>query len=119
MTDTAGRFTGTVALITGAASGIGRATALRLAGEGAQVLAHDLNADGLTETAELAAKAAGTVHVRAGDVSQRQECRDTVAECLETFGRLDVLGNVAGMARGEHVTEVGEADYRRMMGVNV
>ncbi len=69
------RFEGKVALITGAASGIGRAVALRLAAEGAQVFGHDLNADGLAETAALVAAAGGTMETRAGDISQAAECR--------------------------------------------
>ena len=59
------RFEGKVALVTGAASGMGRAIALRLASEGASVFAHDLNAAGLDQTAALARDKGGTVEVRA------------------------------------------------------
>ena len=114
-----GRFTGRAALITGAASGIGRAVAVRLASEGSSVLAHDLNRAGLDETAKLVADAGGTVETRTGDVSDPEECRGAVAACVSAYGRLDVLGNVAGIARGEHVTDVTVAGYRQMMGVNV
>jgi NAD(P)-dependent dehydrogenase (short-subunit alcohol dehydrogenase family) len=114
-----GRFDGKAVLVTGGASGIGRAVTLRLAAEGAQVLALDVNAAGLAETAELAAGAGTKVHVRTTDVSSRDECRAAVEEAVGLFGRLDVLGNVAGIARGDHVTDVGEDSYRRMMGVNV
>jgi meso-butanediol dehydrogenase/(S,S)-butanediol dehydrogenase/diacetyl reductase len=113
------RFEDKVALITGAASGIGRAVSLRLASEGARVFGHDLNADGLAETAALVAGAGGTMETRAGDISKAAECRDAVAACVTTFGRLDVLGNNAGIARAEHVADVTEDQYRRMMGVNV
>ena len=113
------RFTGKVALITGAASGIGRAVTLRLASEGGQVLAHDLNAAGVEETAKLAADAGGAVEVRAGDVSDPEECQAAVEACVSAYGRLDVLGNVAGIARGEHMADVSVAGYRQMMGVNV
>ena len=113
------RFAGKVALLTGAASGIGRATAVRLAAEGAEVFGHDVNGDGLKETAALVEGAGGTMRVRQGDVSSMAECRATVEECVAAFGRLDVLGNIAGIARGEHFVDVTEADYRRMMGVNV
>ena len=113
------RFTGKVALITGAASGIGRAVTLRLASEGGQVLAHDLNAAGLEETAKLAADAGGAVEVRAGDVTHPEECQAAVEACVSAYGRLDVLGNVAGIARGEHMADVSVAGYRQMMGVNV
>ena len=113
------RFEGKVALVTGAGSGIGRAVTRRLASEGARVFGHDLNAAGLEETAGLVREAGGTMEVRAGDVSSAAECRATVEAAVEAFGRLDVLGNVAGIGRAEHFTEVSEADYRRMMGVNV
>ena len=113
------RFSGKAAVITGAASGIGRAVALRLAGEGARVLAHDLNAAGLDETARLAKDAGGEILVRAGDVSSRDECFAAVEQAVTELGRLDVLGNIAGIARGEHFVDVPEADYRKMMGVNV
>ena len=113
------RFTGKVALVTGAASGIGRAVSLRLAGEGAQVFGHDLNAPGLAETADLVKAAGGDMQVRTGDCSSRAECRAAVEEAVASLGHLDVLGNVAGIARAEHVVDVTEEDYRRMMGVNM
>jgi meso-butanediol dehydrogenase / (S,S)-butanediol dehydrogenase / diacetyl reductase len=113
------RFEGKVALITGAGSGIGRAVALRLASEGAQILAHDLNEDALAETAKLVADAGSSIATRSGDISSRDECVATVAATVEQFGGLDVLGNIAGIARAEHFPEVEERAYRQMMGVNV
>lgn len=113
------RFAGKVALLTGAASGIGRATVLRLASEGAAIFAHDVDADGLDATRRDAEALGAKVATRAGDLTSPDECRETVAACVATFGRLDVLGNIAGLSWGAHFTEVGEADYRRMMAVNV
>jgi meso-butanediol dehydrogenase / (S,S)-butanediol dehydrogenase / diacetyl reductase len=113
------RFEGKVALLNGAASGIGRAVAIRLADEGAQVFGHDINPDGLDETAKLVRDAGGEIMVRDGDISSRDECNELVADCVAAFGKLDVLGNIAGIARAEHVTDVSEDDYRRMMGVNL
>jgi meso-butanediol dehydrogenase/(S,S)-butanediol dehydrogenase/diacetyl reductase len=110
------RFDGRVALVTGAASGIGRAVTLRLAREGATVVALDLDAPGLAATQDAAE---GKVLVRECDVTKADECRAAVDSAVNECGRLDVLGNVAGIARGEHVTEVTEAAYRHMMGVNV
>jgi meso-butanediol dehydrogenase / (S,S)-butanediol dehydrogenase / diacetyl reductase len=110
------RYDGRVAVVTGAASGIGRATTLRLAREGATVLGLDLDADGLEATR---GDADGTVVVRACDVTKADDCRAAVEFAVTELGRVDVLGNVAGIARGEHFAEVTEAAYRQMMAVNV
>ncbi|HEX4777183.1 MAG TPA: SDR family oxidoreductase [Acidimicrobiia bacterium] len=118
-TDVPHRFTGKVALLTGAASGIGRASALRLAREGAQVFGFDVDGDDLAATQQLVADAGGTMQIREGDVSQRATCFDTVDACVDAFGRIDVLGNIAGIARAEHFVDVTEAQYRTMMGVNL
>jgi NAD(P)-dependent dehydrogenase (short-subunit alcohol dehydrogenase family) len=110
------RFAGKTALITGAGSGIGRAVTLRLAAEGAEVFAIDINADALAETA---AAASGKVETRTTDVSNVAECRTAVADAVAAFGKLDLLGNIAGIARSEHFTDVTEEQYRQMMAVNV
>jgi len=113
------RFDGKVAFITGAGSGIGRATAVRLAAEGAEVFAHDVNADSLAETVSMIVAEGGKVASRVGDVSARSECFDAIAEAIEAFGRLDVLANIAGIAGANHFVDVTEAQYRRMIAVNM
>src|SRR3954468_5582383 len=110
------RFDGKVALHTGAGSGMGRAITLKLAAEGAKILAVDIDAERLKETNDLAG---GGLSTRVGDVSDPDECRSAVDACVGEFGKLDVLGNIAGIARSEHVTDVTVEQYRRMMGVNV
>lgn len=114
-----GRFADKVALLTGASSGIGRATAVRLAAEGARVLAVDVNAEGLDELVDEVRGAGGTITARTGSVAERAECVAAVEQCVSEFGRLDVLGNIAGVSRAGHFAELDETFYRQMFAVNV
>jgi NAD(P)-dependent dehydrogenase (short-subunit alcohol dehydrogenase family) len=111
-----GRFEGKVALITGAASGIGRAVARRLCDEGAAVFAVDVDHEGLDGTADLVE---GTIVTRRADVGEPDACDATVAACVREMGRLDVLGNVAGVYRAAHTPDMARVDYRRVMRVNL
>jgi meso-butanediol dehydrogenase/(S,S)-butanediol dehydrogenase/diacetyl reductase len=113
------RFEGRVALVTGAASGIGRAVAHRLAAEGATLYVHDIDARGLATTAADIEATGATVHDRYGDLADRDECFAVVADCVERAGRLDVLANVAGISRADHFTDIDEPTYRRLTAVNV
>ncbi len=112
----AGRYDGKVVLATGAGSGIGRAVALRLAREGAAVLAVDIDPARLEETAKLAE---GTVATAALDLSDPEACAAAVDRAVAEFGRLDVLGSIAGIYLAAHTTEFPLADYRRLMAVNL
>ena len=112
------RFSGKVALVTGAGSGIGQATAIRLASEGAVVIGSDINEAGLEETAGMVT-GDGAFHPAVSDVRSRDACHELVASVVAEHGRLDVLCNVAGVARGHRVGDVDQEVWDLIMGVNV
>ena len=113
-----GRFDGKVALITGAASGMGRAVAIRLASEGANVFAVDVNTEGLAETASQVDGTGGRIETKHCDIGSVADCRAAAAGCVDAFGGIDVLGNIAGLSWQERVADVTEEDWDRMFGVN-
>lgn len=113
MTDE-GRLAGKVALVTGAARGIGRATAARFAAEGARVVVADIDLDGATRTA--AGLRAAPVHL---DVADAGAWGDAVASAVERFGGLDVLVNNAGIGAGGPLHEAPLADHYRVIDVNL
>lgn len=113
------RLADKVALVTGGASGIGRATALLMVREGASITLVDLNrAGGEAVRAEIIA-AGGRAHFVCGDVTRADECQRAVNETIAAFGRLDVLFNNAGIIRRANVLELSEQDWDRVMTVNV
>jgi NAD(P)-dependent dehydrogenase (short-subunit alcohol dehydrogenase family) len=116
-----GLMDGKSGLVTGAAGGIGRATALALAREGASVLVNDLesrSADG-EETVRLIEEAGGAARFSAGDVSSAADNARLVEEVVAAFGRLDYAHNNAGVELHASITETTEADFDRIMSVNL
>ncbi len=106
---------GRVAVITGAASGIGRATALELGRAGYELALCDLDGAGL----EQSASAAGAGLARVVDVSRADEIGRFAEACRERFGRVDVLVNNAGILRLGAWQELSEADWRKLFEVNL
>ncbi len=113
------QLAGKVAIMTGGASGIGRATALLFAREGAAVVITDVNqASGEAVAAEVT-NAGGRAGFEAGDVTRAADCQRVVERAVRDFGGIHVLFNNAGIIRRASVVELSEADWDRVMAVNV
>jgi NAD(P)-dependent dehydrogenase (short-subunit alcohol dehydrogenase family) len=113
------QLSGKVALVTGGASGIGRATALLFAHEGAAVVIADLNAqDGEAVASEIAHSGARAFFEPA-DVARAEDCRRLVERTIREFGRIDILFNNAGIIRRATILDLSEDDWDRVMAVNV
>ena len=113
-----GALKGKVALVTGGASGIGRATAILLAREGAAVMVHDLKEEGQA-TAEAILAAGGRASFVRGDVTRAADCQAAVQKAVTDFGGLHVLVNNAGIIRRASVVDTTEEEWDRVMAVNV
>ena len=114
-----GRVSGKVCIVTGAGSGIGRASALRLGAEGGQVLCTDVNADSALDTAEEIGRAGGTACARTVDVADSRAVDAMIADAVATFGQLDVLVNNAGVNLPGVLHEVSDEIIDRTLNVNV
>ena len=115
-----GRFAGKVALITGGTTGIGRATALAFAREGADVAVADINADGATETARLVEQEGGRALAVACDVSRAEDVDAALEAVSARFGRLDVAFNNAGVEQPRKpIVEVADDEFDRLVAINL
>ncbi|MBY8863764.1 SDR family oxidoreductase [Nocardia sp. CA2R105] len=117
---TAAQLTGRVALVTGGGSGIGRATALRLAADGSVVVVNDLDAGRAQETTELITRAGGKAEARAGDVTDSALVDTLVDGTWARHGRLDVFHSNAGtgLAHGE-LTSISDEGWRADVELNL
>ena len=115
----ASKLTGTVALVTGASSGIGAATARELAGLGARVALVARRKDRLEALAGEIAKAGGTALAVEADITDRARAEAAVQRTVEHFGRLDTLVNNAGLMLLGPVVGADAEDWDRMIAVNV
>ena len=115
-----GFVTDKVALVTGGGSGIGRATALTFAREGARVVVSDVVAEAGQETVRLIAEAGGEARFVAADVSRAAEVEALVAGCIDAYGRLDCAHNNAGIeGPGAQTVDYDEAAWERVIAINL
>lgn len=115
-----GRFEGKAAIVTGSSSGLGKATALRLAREGAAVCgAANRNTEGGEATAAEVRQTGGKGIFVQADVSVAADCERVVAEAIKAFGRVDVLVNNAGITRGTTLDKFDEALWDQVLDTNL
>ncbi|GAB3133312.1 SDR family NAD(P)-dependent oxidoreductase [Tsukamurella serpentis] len=111
-------FRGKVAVVTGAASGMGRELALQLAQEGAKLSLCDYDPAGLEQTAEAARAAGAQVHTKVVNVGEREQLIAYAEDVVEHYGTVNLLFNNAGIAHHEPVETTSFKDYDRIMDVN-
>lgn len=113
------RLENRVAIVTGGGSGIGRATAIRLAQEGARVAVVDVNAETGRETTAMIEAEGGSAALIHADLAQVSETERAVAETVQRFGKLDILVNNAAVMIEKPILETTEADWDRIVSVNL
>lgn len=113
------RFTDKVVLVTGAGSGIGRAAALRIAAEGGRMYCLDVNQAGLDETLALIAAEGGDAAAQLCDIADEAQVRAAIAACVDRFGSLYALVNMAGILRFDDTDALETSAWQRVLDVNL
>ncbi len=106
-----------IAIVTGAASGIGRATALRFASEGARLVLNDIDREGLDAVVAKAGR--DNTRAVAGNVIEEDTARRLAEQAMSTFGRIDVLVNNAGIHMARDITDMTVDEWDRLMNINL
>src|SRR5262245_61802381 len=110
---------GRVAVVTGAANGLGREIAQLLARQGARVTLGDLDAEGLARTARTIVAAGGAAITVVGDVTEEEPARQLIAAAAAEFGRLDILVNNVGGSRNAKIWEMAAEDWDFVLRLNL
>ena len=113
------KFEGKVALVTGAARGIGEAIALKLAQEGADVVVADVDLEGAQQLAQEIEGLGRKAEAVQADVSQREAVHRLVSEAVSVFGKIDILVNNAGIIRRGTFLDHDPQDWERVLSVNL
>ena len=113
------RLNNKVAIVTGAGRGIGRATALLFAKEGAKLVLNDLRAELVQETARLITEQGGEATVVVGDVAKAADATALAETAVDRYGRIDILDNNAAIYLTPDILELPEEDWDRLMDINV
>jgi NAD(P)-dependent dehydrogenase (short-subunit alcohol dehydrogenase family) len=114
-----GRFAGRTLYITGAAAGLGRATALLFAGEGAEVFAVDINGDGVVDTVETIRARGGSARGGVVDVADLDSVEASIAYMVGSLGGIQMLVNVAGAGKAARFEEIDEREWGRTVAINL
>ena len=113
------RLDGKTALVTGAALGIGRAIAVRLAQEGADLMLFDINAAQAERTARMVLAAGRRCEVVRGDVGDYAQVKAAVDDCVRRFGAIDIVVNNAGISPMATIADISPEEFRNVFRVNV
>lgn len=113
------RLTDKVVFVTGAGSGIGKASALRLAAEGGAIFCVDLNREAVEATAAEIVAAGGEATARLCDVSDEASVQDSVNACIARYGSLHGLVNMAGILRFDDTEQLQTGDWQKLIGINL
>ena len=112
-------LSGQVAVLTGAASGIGRSSAYVLSSAGAAVILGDINGPGVVETAKEVERRGGKAEAVEMDVTRRADVEALVERAVSDYGKIDVMGNIAGVPSYGPVVDVTDEELDRVLDINL
>ncbi|OQV06654.1 hypothetical protein CLAIMM_11196 [Cladophialophora immunda] len=113
------KFDGQVAIVTGAASGIGKSVAHLFAARGALVILVDIDEQGLREVETYLSSHGGRMFVRACDLTQEDQVHELVHGIIQQYGKIDIMAHLAGMYPARPLLETTAAEYRKIFQVNM